>query len=132
AAFSTSAEMLIAARALLGVGGATLAPSTLSLIRKLFNQASERTFAIGGWVRLREHFWWGSVFLPALPVMGLLLAVGPRLLPEYRDPHAGRLDLISAALSLVAVLAVVYGLKRSAQDGLGWTAVLSIVVGLAL
>jgi MFS transporter, DHA2 family, multidrug resistance protein len=147
AAFSTSAEMLIAARALLGVGGATLAPSTLSLIRNLFNQASERTFAIGVWITsfsagaavgplvgglLLEHFWWGSVFLPALPVMGLLLAVGPRLLPEYRDPHAGRLDLISAALSLVAVLAVVYGLKRSAQDGLGWTAVLSIVVGLAL
>jgi DHA2 family multidrug resistance protein-like MFS transporter len=147
AAFSTRAEMLIAARAALGVGGATLAPSTLSLIRNMFNHAPERTFAIGVWITsfsagaavgplvggvLLEHFWWGSVFLPALPVMGLLLALGPRLLPEYRDPDAGKLDLISAALSLVAVLAVVYGLKRSAQDGIDWTAVLSIAAGLAL
>jgi MFS transporter, DHA2 family, multidrug resistance protein len=91
AAFSTSAEMLIAARAALGVGGATLAPSTLSLIRNMFNHAPERTFAIGVWITsfsagaavgplvggvLLEHFWWGSVFLPALPVMGLLLRSG--------------------------------------------------------
>ena len=112
AAFSTSAEMLIAARALLGVAGATLAPSTLSLIRNMFDDPQQRTFAIGVWITsfsagaaigpligglLLERFWWGSVFLPALPVMGLLLVVGPRLLPEYRDPEAGRLDLISAA-----------------------------------
>ena len=64
--------------------------------------------------------------------MGLLLVVGPRLLPEYRDPDAGRLDLISAALSLVAVLAVIYGLKQIAQDGVGWIAALSIVAGLAV
>jgi MFS transporter, DHA2 family, multidrug resistance protein len=147
AAFSTSAEMLIAARALLGVAGATLAPSTLSLIRHMFDHPRERTFAIGVWIMsfstgaaigplvgglLLEHFWWGSVFLPALPVMGLLLALGPRLLPEYRDPDAGRLDLISAALSLVAVLAVIYGLKRSAQDGLDSSAALSMAAGLAV
>jgi MFS transporter, DHA2 family, multidrug resistance protein len=147
AAFSTSAEMLIAARALLGIGGATLAPSTLSLIRNMFDDAAERTFAIGVWITsfsvgaaigplvgglLLERFWWGSVFLPALPVMGLLLVLGPRLLPEYRDPEAGRLDLVSAAVSLVAVLAVIYGLKRTAQDGLGWAAALSIVAGLIL
>jgi MFS transporter, DHA2 family, multidrug resistance protein len=147
AALSTSAEMLIAARALLGVAGATLAPSTLSLIRNMFDHPRERTFAIGVWITsfsagaavgpligglLLERFWWGSVFLPALPVMGLLLVVGPRLLPEYRDPEAGRLDLISAAVSLVAVLAVIYGLKQIAQDGVGWIAALSIVAGLAV
>ena len=147
AALSTSAEMLIAARALLGVAGATLAPSTLSLIRNMFDHPRERTFAIGVWITsfsagaavgpligglLLERFWWGSVFLPALPVMGLLLVVGPRLLPEYRDPDAGRLDLTGAAVSLVAVLAVIYGLKQIAQDGVGWIAALSIVAGLAV
>ena len=147
AAFSSSAEMLIAARALLGVAGATLAPSTLSLIRNMFNYAPERTFAIGVWITsfsvgaaigplvgglLLEHYWWGSVFLPALPVMGLLLLVGPRLLPEYRDPDAGRLDLLSATLSLVAVLSVIYGLKQSAQDGVGPTAALAMAFGLAV
>jgi DHA2 family multidrug resistance protein-like MFS transporter len=147
AALSTSAEMLIAARALLGVAGATLAPSTLSLIRNMFADPQERTFAIGVWITsfsggaaigplvgglLLQRFWWGSVFLIAVPVMALLLAVGPRLLPEYRDPEAGRLDLISAAASLVAVLAVIYGLKQIAQDGVGWTAAAAIAGGLAV
>jgi DHA2 family multidrug resistance protein-like MFS transporter len=79
-----------------------------------------------------EHFWWGSVFLLALPVMALLLALGPRVLPEYRDPDAGRLDLVSAAMSVAAVLAVTYGLKEIAQDGLGWVAVASILAGLTV
>jgi DHA2 family multidrug resistance protein-like MFS transporter len=146
-AASSSAEMLIAARALLGIGGATLAPSTLSLLRNMFDNPRERTFAIGVWITsfstgaavgpligglLLERFWWGSVFLPALPVMALLIVVGPRLLPEYRDPDAGRLDVASAAISLVAVLATIYGLKRIAQDGADWTAVGSIVAGLAI
>jgi MFS transporter, DHA2 family, multidrug resistance protein len=147
AALSTSAEMLIAARALLGVAGATLAPSTLSLIRNMFHDPQERTFAIGVWITsfsvgaavgplvggvLLESYWWGSVFLPALPVMGLLLAVGPSLLPEYRDPDAGRLDLAGAAVSLLAVLATIYGLKQIAQDGIGLGALGFIVAGLAL
>jgi DHA2 family multidrug resistance protein-like MFS transporter len=147
AAFAPSAEMLIAARALLGVAGATLAPSTLSLIRNMFLDPGQRTVAIGVWITsfsvgaavgpliggvLLEFFWWGSVFLVAVPVMALLLALGPRLLPEFRDPEAGRLDLVSAALSLVAVLAVIYGLKQIAQDGLGWAPVLSILVGVAV
>jgi MFS transporter, DHA2 family, multidrug resistance protein len=147
AALSTSTEMLIAARALLGVAGATLAPSTLSLIRNMFEDPQQRTFAIGVWITsfsvgaaigpligglLLEHFWWGSVFLPALPVMGALLIVGPRLLPEFRDPTAGKPDLVSVVLSLIAVLAVIYGLKRIAQDGLGTLPVFSIVVGLGL
>jgi MFS transporter, DHA2 family, multidrug resistance protein len=147
AAFSTSAEMLIAARALLGIAGATVAPSTLSLIRNMFLDDHQRTFAIGLWITayslggavgpllgglLLEFFWWGSVFLLALPVMALLLVLGPLLLPEFRDPKAGRPDLLSAALSLVAILAVVYGLKQIAQDGLEWLSVASIVGGLGV
>ena len=127
AAFSTSAEMLIATRALLGIAGATLAPSTLSLIRNMFHDPEQRTIAIGVWVTsysvggaigpllggvLLEYFWWGSVFLLGVPVMVLLLVLGPLLLPEFRDPEAGRLDLLSAALSLAAVLLVIYGLKQ--------------------
>jgi DHA2 family multidrug resistance protein-like MFS transporter len=146
AAFSRSAEMLIATRALLGIAGATLAPSTLSLIRNMFLDSDQRTFAIGVWATsfsagaaigplaggfLLEHFWWGSVFLLAVPVMALLLVLGPLLLPEFRDPQAGRLDLTSAALSLAAVLAVIYGLKQVAQDGLGWLPVLSVAAGVA-
>jgi DHA2 family multidrug resistance protein-like MFS transporter len=146
-AFSTSAELLIAARALLGVAAATLAPSTLSLIRNMFADASERTVAIAVWVAsfsagaaigpvvggvLLEHFWWGSVFLPAVPVMVLLLALGPVLLPEFRNPQAGRLDLVSAALSMVAVLAVIYGLKQIAQDGVGRASTLSILAGVGV
>ena len=117
AAFSTSAEMLIATRALLGIAGATLAPSTLSLIRNMFLDPEQRTVAIGVWITsysvggaigpllggvLLEYFWWGSVFLLGVPVMVLLLVLGPMLLPEFRDPEAGRLDLLSAALSLAA------------------------------
>jgi DHA2 family multidrug resistance protein-like MFS transporter len=147
AAFSTSAEMLIAARALLGIAGATLAPSTLSLIRHMFHDPRQRTTAIGVWITafsvggavgplvggvLLEFFWWGSVFLLAVPVMTLLLLTGPRLLPEYRDPEAGRPDLVSAGQSLAGVLAVIFGLKRIAEDGLGWVPGLAIAGGLLL
>ena len=147
AAFSTSAEMLIATRALLGLAGATLAPSTLSLIRNMFHDPAQRTVAIGAWITsysvggaigpllgglLLQHFWWGSVFLLSVPVMVLLLVLGPVLLPEFRDPQAGRLDLISAAMSLAAVLLVIYGLKQISEDGLEWLPALSIVAGLAV
>ena len=147
AAFSTSAEMLIAARAVLGVAAATLAPSTLSLIRNMFHDPAQRTVAIGVWVTsysvgaaigplvgglLLQSFWWGSVFLLALPVMVLLLVVGPRLLPEFRDPEPGRFDLPSAALSLVSVLAVIYGVKRMAEDGFGSQPALAIAAGLVV
>ena len=147
AAFSNSAEMLIATRALLGVAGATLAPSTLSLIRNMFLDPGQRTMAISVWVTsysvggaigpllggvLLEYFWWGSVFLLGVPVMLLLLVLGPVLLPEFRDPEAGRLDLLSAGLSLAAVLLVIYGLKRLAQDGLGWQPAVAIVAGVTI
>src|SRR6266508_4628837 len=81
---------------------------------------------------LLAGYWWGSVFLLAVPVMGLLLVLGPMLLPEFRDPQAGRLDLVSAGMSLAAVLAVVWGLKQFAQDGPGWAPAVSIVAGLAV
>jgi MFS transporter, DHA2 family, multidrug resistance protein len=147
AAFSRSVEMLIVSRALLGIAAATLAPSTLSLIRNMFLDPDQRTFAIGVWATsfsvgaaigpllggvLLEFFWWGSVFLLALPVMAALLVVGPRLLPEFRDPSAGRLDLLSAGLSIVAVLAAIYGLKRIAEGGFDWPAALSIAAGFAV
>jgi len=144
AAFSSSPEMLIASRALLGIAGATLAPSTLSLIRNMFEDDRQRTVAIGIWITsfsagaaigplvggvLLESFHWSSVFLVAVPVMLLLLAIGPRLLPEYRDPEPGRLDLLSAAFSLVAVLAVIYGIKAIAKDGLGLATVAPVLAG---
>jgi MFS transporter, DHA2 family, multidrug resistance protein len=147
AAVSSSPEMLIASRALLGIAGATLAPSTLSLIRNMFEDDQQRTVAIGIWITsfsagaaigplagglLLEQFHWGSVFLMAVPVMVLLLAIGPRLLPEYRDPQPGRLDLISAALSLVAVLAVIYGIKAIARDGMGIASAAPALAGLAV
>jgi MFS transporter, DHA2 family, multidrug resistance protein len=129
AAFTTSAGALIAARAVQGVAGATIAPSTLSLIRNMFLDDNERTTAIGVWITsysiggvigpviggvLLDRFWWGSVLLIGVPVMVLLLAVGPVLLPEYRDPSVGRIDLPSAALSLAAVLLVIFGVKQVA------------------
>jgi DHA2 family multidrug resistance protein-like MFS transporter len=145
AAWSTSAAMLIAARALLGLAGATVAPSTLSLIRNMFPDPRQRTVAISVWITsfsaggaigplmggvLLEWFWWGSVFLLAVPVMALLLVLGPLLLPEFRNPQAGRLDLVSAALSMAAVLAVIYGLKQLTHDGPGWRPALSIAAGV--
>jgi MFS transporter, DHA2 family, multidrug resistance protein len=147
AAFSTSPAMLIVSRAALGIAGATLAPSTLSLIFHMFHDPRERSIAVGVWIGafsagsaigpilgglLLELFWWGSVFLLAVPVMAALLLLGPRLLPEARDPGAGRLDLASAAMSIVAVLAVIFGLKQFAQEGLGLVPVLAVVVGLVV
>jgi DHA2 family multidrug resistance protein-like MFS transporter len=146
AAFAVSAEMLILARALLGISGATLAPSTLSLIFHMFQDPRERSIAVGVWIGafsagsavgpvlgglMLEFFWWGSVFLLALPVMAALLILGPRVLPEYKDPDAGRLDLLSAAMSIIALLGVIFGLKQTAQEGLSPLAVGAIVGGIA-
>jgi MFS transporter, DHA2 family, multidrug resistance protein len=147
AAFAATAEMLILARALLGIAGATLAPATLSLIFHMFEDPKERSIAVGVWIGafsagaaigpvlgglMLEFFWWGSVFLLALPVMAALLILGPRVLPEYRDPDAGRLDLVSAAMAITSVLTVIYGLKLLAQDGIGTEALVAIVGGFAI
>ena len=147
AAFSKSAEALIASRALLGVAGATLAPSTLSLIRNMFHCARERTIAIGVWVAsfsvggaigpllgglLLQHFWWGSVFLISVPVMALLLVLGPTFLPEYLNPNADKMDITSAGVSLAAVLTTIYGLKGIATQGFAWSLMFCIAIGLSL
>ncbi|MEV7287600.1 MFS transporter [Streptomyces sp. NPDC093252] len=145
AAYAQTAEMLIAARALLGIGGATLMPSTMALLRTLFTDPGQRAKAIALWSTvmtagvalgsvmsgvLVEHFWWGSVFLVNLPAMALLLLVGPVLLPEARDPDPGRFDWISVPLSLAAVLPVIHGLKEIAADGWNPGHVVSVTVGL--
>ncbi|MBE8521206.1 MFS transporter [Amycolatopsis sp. H6(2020)] len=147
AAFATTAGMLTAARAVLGIAGATLAPSTLSLIGTLFKNPQQRAQAIGIWAGcftvgaiigpmvgglLLEHFWWGSVFLLGVPAMVLLLVIGPKLLPEYRDEHAGRLDLPSVFLSLAAILPAVYGVKELARDGFHPVPAAALVTGLAV
>ena len=123
AAFSTSAGALIATRALMGVAGATLMPSTLALISNMFTDPRQRAVAISVWTScfmggttigpvvgglFLQWFWWGSVFLLGVPVMALLMVCGPLLLPEYRSSGSGRLDPLSVALSLGALLPVVY------------------------
>ena len=145
AAFSVSASMLIAARAALGIAGATLAPSTLALISNMFLDQRQRGTAIAIWTScfmsgialgpvlgglLLESFWWGSAFLIGVPVMVLLLILGPRVLPEYRDPNAGKLDLLSVALYLLAVLPAMYGLKEIARNGPGGAPIAAIVAGI--
>ncbi|GEM32293.1 MFS transporter [Nocardia neocaledoniensis NBRC 108232] len=147
AAYSTSAATLIGTRALLGIAGATLMPSTLALIRNMFHDDRQRTTAISVWMTsfmvgmvigplvggaMLENFWWGSVFLVAVPSMVLLLVAGPILLPEYKDPNPGKLDVLSAVLSLVSVMAVIYGIKELAKDGWALDAVAVLVGGLVL
>ena len=147
AAFSTSAGMLIATRTLMGVAGATLMPSTLALISNMFRNPAQRAIAISVWSScfmggtaigpvvgglFLQWFWWGSVFLLGVPVMLLLLVCAPLLLPEYRDPAAGRLDLFSVALSLAAILPLVYGLKTAAEGGSGVAALITVLVGVAM
>ncbi|MFF2631015.1 MFS transporter [Kitasatospora griseola] len=147
AAYAPSPGWLILARALLGVAGATIMPSTLSLIRALFPDARERATAIGIWGAgatagaalgplvggvLLEHFWWGSVFLLNLPVMVLLLVFGAWLLPESRDPRPGRWDMPSVLLSMAGVIGAVYGIKEFAAHGLtSWTTPATFVLGAA-
>ncbi|MFI1838589.1 MFS transporter [Streptomyces olivaceoviridis] len=145
AAYANSAETLIAARAVLGIGGATLMPSTMGLLRTMFTDPAQRAKAIGLWSGvmtggialgsvmsgiLVEHFWWGSVFLVNLPAMALLLLLGPVLLPESKNPAPGRFDRLSVPLSLAAVLPVVYGLKEIPSEGWNPGYVVSVTVGL--
>ncbi|GAA5185412.1 MFS transporter [Rugosimonospora acidiphila] len=147
AAFAASPLMLIVARALLGVAGATLAPSTLALITNLFRDERQRGRAIAIWATcqftggalgpvlagfLLQYFWWGSVFLVAVPAMAVLLLTAPFLLPEFRGGRARRLDLASVAMSLVAVLLMVYGIKQLAVTGAPTVPAVSLLVGAAI
>ncbi|MGW7578183.1 MFS transporter [Streptomyces sp. NPDC054765] len=144
AAYATTPEMMIAARALQGVAGATLMPATLALIRNLFHDPRERSLAIGIWGAMASagmavgpvlggfllgHFWWGSVFLINLPVMALLVAVGARVIPESRNPDPGPWDIPSVVLALVGIVAVVYAIKEAAVEGYRWDIALAAVLG---
>ncbi|WP_051298755.1 MFS transporter [Arthrobacter castelli] len=146
AAFAPGPEVLIAARALMGIGGATLMPSTLSLIRNMFTDPAERTRAIGIWTAslsggialgpiiggaLLEVFWWGSVFLINVPVIVLLLVLAPRFVPEYRNQAPERLDVLSVLLSFATILPVVWAIKTAAEElALTPAAVTGLVVGV--
>ncbi|WP_336215644.1 MFS transporter [Nonomuraea sp. LPB2021202275-12-8] len=146
-AYAPTPELLIAARALLGVAGATIMPSTLSIIRNVFTDPGERTAAIGIWSGmsaagfavgpvvgglLLDHFWWGSVFLINVPIMAIVLVGGILVLPESRNPDAGRIDLPSVALSFTGIIAVIYAIKEAAHDGLGHADVaVAAVLGIA-
>lgn len=146
AAYSATPAMLIAARALLGVAGATVMPATLALIRNMFKDPKQMAFAISVWMTcllsgaaigpmiggvMLEYFWWGSVFLLGVPVMLLLMILGPFFLPEYSDPDAARLDLGSVALSLLTLLPSIWGLKELAKNGWEFLPALAAVVGIA-
>ncbi|MCX2967643.1 MULTISPECIES: MFS transporter [Streptomyces] len=147
-AYSTSPEMVIATRALLGLTGATLLPSTLSLVTNMFLDENQRRLAIAVWSTafsvgnaagpvvggaMLEHFWWGSVFLLALPVMALLLVLGPIVVPEYRDTEAtGKIDMTSVGLLMASLITIVYGIKEIASGGSVLVAVAMVVVGLAV
>jgi DHA2 family multidrug resistance protein-like MFS transporter len=145
AAFAPSAGYLVGARALLGVFGAMLMPSTLSLIRNIFTDASARRLAIALWAScftagsalgpivggvLLEHFHWGAVFLVAVPILLPLLVLAPRLVPESRDPHPGPLDLVSVMLTLTTMLPVVWAVKAAAHDGPSWLVAAAFVLGV--
>ncbi len=146
AAYSTSPEMLIVTRALLGIAGATLMPSTFALISNMFRDPKQMGMAISIVVTalmtgaamgpvvggiLLESFWWGAAFLLGVPAMIVLLIAGPAVLPEYKAPNAGRLDPLSVVLSLVAILPIIYGLKELVVHGFtNWAGpVVALVIG---
>ncbi|MEU2554881.1 MFS transporter [Streptomyces sp. NPDC014684] len=127
AAFAPSAQTLILARALLGVGGAMIMPATLSILRQVFPDRRERALAIGVWSAvaavgaavgpllggfLLEHFWWGSVFLVNIPLMLVSLPVGRLLLPESRGERDGPWDVTGALMAAAGLFGVVLGVKR--------------------
>ena len=145
AAYAPDAGHLIAARALLGVFGATLLPSTMSLIRNIFLDDEQRRLAIavwsagfagggalgpivGGW--LLEHLWWGSIFLLAVPIIAVFLAVAPFVVPESKRPDAGGLDPLSVALSVGTMAPIAFGVKHGAQAGVDAPTVATVGFGL--
>jgi len=145
AAFATSPESLIASRALLGVAGSAVMPSVLALVTTMFTEHKQRSRALAIYLAcfmggttlgplvgggLLQYFWWGSVFLVAVPGIVVLLAFGPALLPDQRAPQTGRLDPASVVLSLAAILPFVYGLKELARNGWAWFPAGALVLGI--
>ncbi|MDO5743279.1 MAG: MFS transporter [Micrococcaceae bacterium] len=145
AAFASSAEQLIAARAGLGIFGAMLMPATLSLIRNIFSDPIERRKAIAIWAAgfsggaalgpivggfLLEHFWWGSVFLMAVPMLIPLVVLAPVLVPESRDPKPGPIDPISIGLVIMTLLPIVYAIKELTTAGSPLVPFIAIAVGI--
>ncbi|MFP5019204.1 MFS transporter [Pseudonocardia phyllosphaerae] len=145
AGFATSAAQLVVARALLGVFGAMLMPSTLALLRSVFVDRAQRRLALAIWATgfaagaalgpivgglLLEHFWWGSVFVLSVPAMALLLVVAPFLLPESREAAPGRLDLAGVLLSLLAMGPLVLAVKLLGAGDSGGPAAISGLVGV--
>jgi len=146
AAFAPSAGYLVAARAALAVFGAMLMPSTLSLIRNIFTEATSRRLAIAIWAScfaagsalgpivgglLLQHFHWGAVFMIAVPILLPLLVLAPKLVPESRDPNPGPVDALSVLLSLVAMLPVVWAIKTAAHDGISTLTLAAVALGIA-
>ncbi|MFG2575538.1 MFS transporter [Streptomyces sp. NPDC048481] len=147
AAFAGSAQTLIAARALLGVGGAMIMPATLSILRQVFPDRRERALAVGIWSAvaavgaaigpllggfLLEHFWWGSVFLVNIPLMLVSLPVGRLLLPESRGAGDGPWDVVGALMAAAGLFGVVLGVKRLGGGELGPFTVVPLAVGAVL
>jgi DHA2 family multidrug resistance protein-like MFS transporter len=149
AAFAPDAHTLIAARALLGAGGAMIMPATLSILRQVFPDRRERAMAIGVWSAvaavgaaigpvlggfLVEHFWWGSVFLVNIPLMAVLLPLGRMLLPESRGGADGPWDVLGAVTAAAGLLGTVLGIKHlgGGEGFLDASAVVPLLAGLAL
>ena len=148
AAFAPTAGLLIAARALQGVAGAGLMPSTLALLRSVFPDERQRMRAVGIWSAsgaagaalgptvagvLLEHFYWGSVLLVNVPVVALILVVGAAVLPEARSDARHPLDPLSVVISTAGILATVLGIKELAHSGPGyWPAYLALAAGVLL
>ncbi|MFG3498308.1 MFS transporter [Streptomyces sp. NPDC047928] len=147
AAFSPSPEVLIACRALMGLGGATLLPSGLAIIGNLFHNPKQRAQAIGIFAAtfaagfaagpiigglLLSRFAWGSVFLINIPVVVLFLAFAPTLLREVREPNPGRVDALSVGLSAVGILLAVYSVKTAAAEGFSLPQAVTGLVGIAI
>ncbi|MEU8227726.1 MFS transporter [Kribbella sp. NPDC048915] len=146
AAFAPTPELLIAARAMMGVAGATLLPSALAVLSELFADPKRRAQAIGIFAAafaagfaigpiiggvLLGRFWWGAVFLINIPVVVLFLGFAPVLLREVRATRAGRIDAISLVTSAAGLLLTIYGIKHTAADGLAMSSTASALVGIA-
>jgi EmrB/QacA subfamily drug resistance transporter len=133
AAFAQNADQLIVLRAAMGIGGAMIMPATLSVIMDIFPH-EERGKAIGIWSAiagvgiglgpfvgglLLEWFSWSSVFWLNVPIVGVALVAGFKLVPESRDPRPGAFDLPGAGLSVAMLVALVYGIIEATPRG--WT-----------